>query len=380
MDLNNKQDFINNIWEKIKNFEKERKSRLISLIWFEIITFLILCIGFYIINHTKNEMLSGILFLFNIFVIVILIVKPRTDNSEFKQYLKNTCNKIITETFGFESMKGHGFMQIELVNSDLFPTFNRIEDDDVIVGTYKNVEYKVADTKLKTVGRKHDFTDFKGLILAFPSNKHFKGKTIITTKGDNNIRNYQTTQIKRFNWAIIIWAVLVGPLALIPILSWIMDILLWIGGHGSSHQVTMDEIIFYIIMTFGLIVIISIPVSMQLDNRKKKKKLEETKLEDISFEKRFNVDTDNQIEARYLLTPSFMERLKNLETAFGINKIKCSFFEDRIMFAIPSDKDFFELGSLYVPIEQKNIEIFYNEIQSIYDMIDHFKLDEKTGL
>ena len=43
-----------------------------------------------------------------------------------------------------------------------------------------------------------------------------------------------------------------------------------------------------------------------------KEKLQDVKLEDISFDKRFNVYTKDQVEARYLTTPTFMERLKNL--------------------------------------------------------------------
>ena len=41
-----------------------------------------------------------------------------------------------------------------------------------------------------------------------------------------------------------------------------------------------------------------------------KEKLQDVKLEDISFDKRFNVYTKDQVEARYLTTPTFMERLK----------------------------------------------------------------------
>ncbi len=51
------------------------------------------------------------------------------------------------------------------------------------------------------------------------------------------------------------------------------------------------------------------------------------------------------------------------------------------MFAIPTKKDLFELGSLYHSLKsQKQIEEFYNELESIQQMIDHFKLNENTGL
>lgn len=56
-------------------------------------------------------------------------------------------------------------------------------------------------------------------------------------------------------------------------------------------------------------------------------------------------------------------------------------FEDNIMFAISTNKDLFELGSLYKSLKSKiSIEEFYNEIHSIQEMINHLKLDEKLGL
>ena len=106
-------------------------------------------------------------------------------------------------------------------------------------------------------------------------------------------------------------------------------------------------------------------------------KTEKIKLEDTQF----NVSSKDEIEARYLLTPSFIERFKNLQMVYNSRDIKCAFFKDQIMFAINTQKDFFELGSLFVPMsDTRQIEKFYNEIIAIYDMIDYFKLNEKTGL
>ena len=112
------------------------------------------------------------------------------------------------------------------------------------------------------------------------------------------------------------------------------------------------------------------------------KQMQSSKLEDISFDKRFNVHTKDQVEARYLLTTGFMDRLNSLETAFGSsNKIKCSFFDDKIMFAIPNKKDLFELGSLFTPIgSTKSIEKFCDELTAVEEIIDHFKLNEHIGL
>lgn len=75
-----------------------------------------------------------------------------------------------------------------------------------------------------------------------------------------------------------------------------------------------------------------------------------------------------------------MERFLNLTTTFGSNKAKCAFFDDKVMFAISSCNNLFEFGSLFKAIDaSKNIG-FFNEIFSILDMIDYFKLDKKIGL
>ena len=130
-----------------------------------------------------------------------------------------------------------------------------------------------------------------------------------------------------------------------------------------------------IVFSLGVILCFAIPLNRQ------RKKMQEAKFEDIDFDNRFNVYTKDQVEARYLLTPTFMERLKHLETSFGTRGIKCSFFDDCIMFAISSKKDLFELGSLYKSLKsKKSVEEFYNEIQSVQNMIDYLKLNEKTGL
>ena len=114
---------------------------------------------------------------------------------------------------------------------------------------------------------------------------------------------------------------------------------------------------------------------------RKRKHFEKVELEDVEFDKRFKVASENQIEARYLVTPAFMDRLKSLQTAFGTKNVKCSFFDDKIMFAISTNKDLFEVGTLTVPLNNsKQMTEFFNELSSILQLIDYFKLDEKTGL
>ena len=57
------------------------------------------------------------------------------------------------------------------------------------------------------------------------------------------------------------------------------------------------------------------------------------KLEDPDFEKRFDVFSDDQVEARYLLTPGFMERVKRLDD-LSDGAARLAFQGGRLLFAI----------------------------------------------
>ncbi len=103
--------------------------------------------------------------------------------------------------------------------------------------------------------------------------------------------------------------------------------------------------------------------------------LEKVTLEDPEFNKRFNVYSLDQTEASYLLTTAFMERFYSLKTVFGSNNIKCSFYEDKLMIAISTNNDLFELGDLFKSVKNpKNIYQFYRELSSILNIIDALKL------
>ncbi|MCD8024480.1 MAG: DUF3137 domain-containing protein, partial [Candidatus Gastranaerophilales bacterium] len=55
-------------------------------------------------------------------------------------------------------------------------------------------------------------------------------------------------------------------------------------------------------------------------------KLKHTELEDVVFEKKFDVFTNDEIDARYLITTSFMQRLNDVSIAFGASIFKCIFY------------------------------------------------------
>ncbi len=109
--------------------------------------------------------------------------------------------------------------------------------------------------------------------------------------------------------------------------------------------------------------------------------LKRTELEDVVFEKKYDVYTNNEIEARYLITPSFMERLNEMKTAFKTNKVICSFHRDQLIIAFDTGKDPFNLVSLFKSTDNPKLySQMFDEFLSIVKLIDYFKLDEKIGL
>ena len=111
------------------------------------------------------------------------------------------------------------------------------------------------------------------------------------------------------------------------------------------------------------------------------KNLKHTTLEDVVFEKKFDVFTDDEVEARYLITTSFMERLNNMQVAFSADNISCAFYDKYLIIGLHTNKDLFSICSLFKPVDDsKQYFTMFEEIISIVNLIDHFKLNQKTGL
>lgn len=109
--------------------------------------------------------------------------------------------------------------------------------------------------------------------------------------------------------------------------------------------------------------------------------LRHTTLEDVKFEKQYDVFTNDEVEARYLLTPTFMERLTGIKNVFKAQKISCVFYQNKFILALDTRRDLFKLGSLFKKADDtKQFFQMYEEIESILKLIDHFKLDQKIGL
>jgi len=116
--------------------------------------------------------------------------------------------------------------------------------------------------------------------------------------------------------------------------------------------------------------------------KKKFKALENVKLEDPRFEKMFEVYSSDQIEARYLLTTSFMERLLALGSLLKSSNIEASFFNDKLLikFTTKGLKMFEPKTPLYPEDFVDDCRKCLKEIALMCSIIDVLKLDMDIGM
>ncbi len=109
--------------------------------------------------------------------------------------------------------------------------------------------------------------------------------------------------------------------------------------------------------------------------------LRHTELEDVKFEKKYDVFTDDEVEARYILTPTFMEKLSGIKMAFRCNAVRCGFYQGKLLIAMKTTKDLFSIGSLVKPVtDTKQFQELCNQFISVLSLIDYLKLDKQAVL
>lgn len=338
-----------------------RKNAFKYRIWYlvSVIIVLLACSIFPIIAFVKIQdvLIIGLLcaFVFCLFFLSLYICSmTRKFEKNFLITLKVNCLPEILKYLGdFEW--GHNKKVIadsELNQSGLFADFNKRTLDDEFQGSYKGVNFDICETELlyetNWGGRRTTLSVFKGVIMSFDLGRTIKSRTIVSTKGD---------LIKKNSYLLY----------LIPFLYSLLELL-----KQENLQTIINGIIvlliaaiFYMIVFKGVL-------------RKRKQPFERVSLEDPKFNKKFDVYSSVQLEARYFVTPAFMERFQNLNTVFGSKKAKCSFYGDKLMIAISTNKNLFEIGQIYKTLENpETIHSFYKEVSAIYQLIDYFKLDEK---
>jgi len=99
-------------------------------------------------------------------------------------------------------------------------------------------------------------------------------------------------------------------------------------------------------------------------------KAQKVKLEDPVFEKAFEVYSTDQIEARFILTPDFMERLLGLERTFKGKQVRCAFSGGE-MFLCCEGKNLLEAGSMHRKMDDLGrVREMLQDFAAIFLLID----------
>jgi hypothetical protein len=142
--------------------------------------------------------------------------------------------------------------------------------------------------------------------------------------------------------------------------------------------------------------------------------LEKIDLEDLEFMNNFDVYSTNQVEARYLLTTSFMERVNkflllfcgsNTSIAKKTKAVEASYKNDEqsgfmietlyrpvsysmhicfykgfVYFFIPTYVNFFEITFRETLLNEEKYWLICEQINAILEIVEYFKLDKDLGL
>lgn len=354
MNQNANQDKMKDVFRKkyhtdivpmLAKYEKIRKDKLCQMICFESI--FLIAILFFLLKNTYPVAIV-------IFVVALLYLAVVSSN--FVRDLKKECMPIVMNAIG--SIKwtlNERIISDETISdSTLFNRYNGRRDDDGFIGIYKGVEFVISETNLTfTSGsgkNRQTRTVFNGVMINFKSNKEIKNATVIMPK--KNVKVQQS-----LGWISIIVLVLFVVLMGLKLVS---------------------------LSSFLNILCVSLPLVLFTVLKKKTNKgevLNEMNLEDPVFSQKFVAYSSDQVEGRYLMTTAFIERFNSIIKAFRTDDVKCSFFGDNIMIAVSDTKNFFEIGNLFTSLnDSKSMDKFFDELTSIMFLIDHFKLNEKSGL
>lgn len=96
---------------------------------------------------------------------------------------------------------------------------------------------------------------------------------------------------------------------------------------------------------------------------------------DPKFEKIFDVLTNDQVEARYLLDPVMLEKITKLYHDFDGNGLSAAFYDSKLLIMISSGHDHFETEELKIPIfDAHSLLQIKHDIDNVTSIIDKLSL------
>jgi len=115
--------------------------------------------------------------------------------------------------------------------------------------------------------------------------------------------------------------------------------------------------------------------------KEKSSNLDRAHLVDPEFEKEFDVYTNDQVEARYLIDPVMIEELKTLKGEYEGNKMLAAFYEGKLLIMIASKHNHFEPAGFFTKAtDPESVGRMRGEIVEILEIIDRLDLYDPLAI
>ena len=99
-------------------------------------------------------------------------------------------------------------------------------------------------------------------------------------------------------------------------------------------------------------------------------------LEDVDFNKQFNLFSDDQVEARYIFTPTMMEYVKELNKALGGN-LYMAFVGNKLHIINNSGVDNFEIEWASAMNTKESLQKYFGQLTNQTNIVSDLKLNSK---
>jgi len=109
--------------------------------------------------------------------------------------------------------------------------------------------------------------------------------------------------------------------------------------------------------------------------QKQTSNLKRANMADVEFERLFDVYTNDQTEARYLIDPLIIESFKALYEEYAGDKLLASFYDDHVLIMIESKKNHFEPAAIETPAtDEAELLSMKREVEQIISIVDRLSL------
>jgi hypothetical protein len=101
------------------------------------------------------------------------------------------------------------------------------------------------------------------------------------------------------------------------------------------------------------------------------------KLEDPEFANNFNCYSDDDVKARYILSPALMSRISKFKLKYPKNPVHISFVDSHMYVAIAYTKDLFEPPFFKTVKNFELVKSYFEDIKFVVEIVEEFNLNTR---